>query len=244
MINKLAPGILFALFLTNCSATLNNQTSSGSKVDWLFVQVAEDSRMINDSTLQLVSKDKVFAFQDRPYRHFIHLTRKEFVSLWDDGMGFNMDPPNAVLTWDTKDGVSEALVELVSAKISNQGHGITYKIHLTTGTIPKNIGPSSLFIDDWNDVGSWFKARGKDLYKSAPTIAEGLGGAAVTQRKLIGSTIKKVSQKVGNTLKKGADTANEGGTDAALELGADAETAEIVGGAAESTAVVAEAAAL
>ena len=241
MINKLAPGILFALFLTNCSATLNNQTSSASKVDWLFVQVAEDSRMINNSTLQLVSKDKVFAFQDRPYRHFIHLSRKEFASLWDDGMGFNMDPPNAVLTWDTKDGVAEALVELVSAKISNKGHGITYKINLTTGTIPKNIGPSSLFIDDWNDVGNWFKARANDVSKGAAVAA---GGAAFAQRSAIVRGIKNTAQKVGNTLKKGADMANEGGTDAALELGADAETAEIVGGAAEGTAVVAEAVAL
>ena len=49
---------------------------------------------------------------------------------------------------------------------------------------------------------------------------------------------------MGNTLKKGADTANEGGTDAALELGADAETAEIVGGATEGATVVLEAAAL
>ena len=238
---KLTIVILSALFITNCSTTLNNQTSNATKVDWLFVQVAEKSKMVNASTLQLVSKNKVFAFQDRPYRHFIHLSRKDFVSLWDDGMGFNMDPPNAVLTWDTKDGVSEALVELVSAKISNNGHGITYKIKVTTGTIPKNIGESSLFIDDFGSaVGGWFVARGNDLYKKAPTIAEGLGGLAVGQRKAIVSGIKNAATKVGNTLKKTADAANQGGTDVALEAGADGETAAAVGEVVEVGAAAGE----
>ena len=238
---KLTIVILSALFITNCSTTLNNQTSNATKVDWLFVQVAEKSKMVNASTLQLVSKNKVFAFQDRPYRHFIHLSRKDFVSLWDDGMGFNMDPPNAVLTWDTKDGVSEALVELVSAKISNNGHGITYKIKVTTGTIPKNIGESSLFIDDFGSaVGGWFVARGNDLYKKAPTIAEGLGGLAVGQRKAIISGIKNAATKAGNALKKTADAANQGGTDVALEAGADGETAAAVGEAVEVGAMAGE----
>ena len=238
---KIIFGLIFFLFLVNCSATLNNQTSNATKVDWLFVQVAEKSKMVNASTLQMVSKNKVFAFQDRPYRHFIHLSRKDFVSLWDDGMGFNMDPPNAVLTWDTKDGVSEALVELVSAKISNNGHGITYKIKVTTGTIPKNIGESSLFIDDFGSaVGGWFVARGNDLYKKAPTIAEGLGGVAFAQRKAIVSGIKNAATKVGNTLKKTADAANQGGTDVALEMGADGETAAAVGEVVEVGAAAGE----
>ena len=235
---KIIFGLIFFLFLVNCSATLNNQTSNATKVDWLFVQVAEKSKMVNASTLQMVSKNKVFAFQDRPYRHFIHLSRKDFVSLWDDGMGFNMDPPNAVLTWDTKDGVSEALVELVSAKISNNGRGITYKIKVTTGTIPKNIGESSLFIDD---VGSWFLARANDIARGASVAA---GGVAFAQRKAIVSGIKNAATKVGNTLKKTADAANQGGTDVALEAGADEETAAVVGEAVEVGPVGLEAAAM
>ncbi len=52
-------------------------------------------------------------------------------------------------------------------------------------------------------------ARGNDLYKKAPTIAEGLGGLAVGQRKAIVSGIKNAATKVGNTLKKTAKRLHE-----------------------------------
>ena len=90
-------------------------------------------------------------------------------------------------------------------------------------------------------VSSWFLSRANDVARGASVA---VGGLAIAQRKAIVSGIKNAATNVGNTLKKTADAANQGGTDVAVEMGADEETAAVVGEAVEVGTVGLEAAAM
>ena len=126
-----------------------------SAPEWLFVHTAATAELVSTTTLIVPFQQDVFAFTDRPYRQHEYLNATQFVALWADAGSdsFQADPPNAVLTWADGGIVKEAEVELLDAKIINNGKSIEYtttwspsRYDIPSGTALKNV---SFFIDDF-----------------------------------------------------------------------------------------------
>ena len=127
-----------------------------SAPEWLFVQTAATAEFTSDTTLVVPFQQDVFAFTDRPYRQHEYLNATQFVSLWNDAGSdsFIADPPNAVLTWAEDGVVKEAEVELLDAKIINDGKNIQYTTNWLTSRYDVPYGSEltvvSLFMDGCN----------------------------------------------------------------------------------------------
>ena len=90
----------------------------------------------------------IFAFTDRPDREHKYISAYEFVSYWSDDAtnSFQFDPPNAVFTSVSDDGVAE--VEVVIVDASTDGDNITYTIQNPKLTENATFEDVSLFVDD------------------------------------------------------------------------------------------------
>ncbi len=116
----------------------------------LFVQNAATVE-IDDAkhtlTLKGLSPTTLF-FSDRPVRIAGHYRTEEYLDFWKKGPdSFLKDPPNATLSVfeKGKEELADMVVTLRNPRVS--GNDITYDITVISGTLPKEGGPASLFID-------------------------------------------------------------------------------------------------
>jgi len=92
-----------------------------------------------------VGKTTLF-FSDRPDRVAGHIGSDVFVNSWSEGPdSFASDPPNGTLSVMSDDEVSNVVVELNDPKLV--GEDLQYKVKVIEGKMPKQLGPSALFID-------------------------------------------------------------------------------------------------
>ncbi len=114
----------------------------------MFVQTAQG--MASDGTSLTLSgvTPSTLYFSDRPKRIVGHMSTVDFVDLWAEGdNSFKEDPPNAVLAFlEPGDEVPEDAVVVIQDPRLEDGQ-LTYFIKPLEGTLPKEAGPVTLFID-------------------------------------------------------------------------------------------------
>jgi len=117
------------------------------EIEALFVQTSSGFESTEGRiTLKGVSPSTLY-FSDRPKREVGHISSQHFVDIWDDGENsFEIDPPNAVLSFLSSEAAPEdAVVVITDPQLV--GDSLSYAIDLLDGTIPAHSGPVSLFID-------------------------------------------------------------------------------------------------
>lgn len=114
----------------------------------MFVQTAEGVTS-DGTTLTLTGvTPSTLYFSDRPQRIVGHMSTSDFVDLWGEGANsFAEDPPNAVLAFvQPGDEVPEDAVVVIREPRLQDGQ-LSYAIESLEGTVPKQAGPITLFID-------------------------------------------------------------------------------------------------
>lgn len=87
-------------------------------------------------------------FSDRPQRVVGHMATSDFVDLWGAGdNSFEVDPPNAVLSFLQPGGDVPQDIVVVIRDPRLVGSDLSYSIDVLEGTPPVASGPVSLFID-------------------------------------------------------------------------------------------------
>ena len=162
--------LFLTLIIVACTTDDSNNVDD-TQAEWLYVHTAIEANATNSTTLVMPVTNDIFAFTDRPNREHKYISAYEFVSYWSEDAtnSFQFDPPNAVLTSVSDDGVAEVEVVIIGA--STDGDNITYTIQspkLTENATFQNV---SLFVD----------GNGED---SQPTPCNGvwLDGNGVTVR--------------------------------------------------------------
>ena len=187
--------LFLALIIVACTTDDNNNVDD-TQAEWLYVHTAIEANATNSTTLVMPVTNDIFAFTDRPNREHKYISAEEFVSYWsqDATNSFQFDPPNAVLTSVSDDGVAEVEVVIIGA--STDGDNITYTIQSPKLTENATFEDVSLFVD----------GKGED---SQPTPCNGvwLDGNGVTVRACEGAedgdtgVINKVRYTVVNDVK-------------------------------------------
>ena len=137
--------LFLALLIVACSTDDNNNVDD-TQVEWLYVHTAIEANATNSTTLVIPFTEDIFAFTDRPNREHKYISAEEFVSYWNDyENSFQFDPPNAVFTSVSDDGVAE--VEVVITGASTDGDNITYTIQNPKLTENATFQDVSLFVD-------------------------------------------------------------------------------------------------
>lgn len=118
----------------------------------LFVQDA-DAGNIDDDQLTLVEvSPNTGWFTDRPVREAGQMATADFVSLWDEGNTFDIDPPNADFTCQAGGDTVNVVVELSSPVVN--GRTLSYDV-VQVGDTPTGdfdcAGNAHLFIDSVGD---------------------------------------------------------------------------------------------
>jgi hypothetical protein len=116
-------------------------------IEEMFVQLARGVRGNDASlTLQGIAPSTLY-FSDRPVRVVGHMTNEQFVDQWTHGPdSFEVDPPNAVLSFpDTEGQLEDAVVILSSPALD--GDSLSYSIKVLEGAVPEEAGACTLFID-------------------------------------------------------------------------------------------------
>ena len=130
-------------------------------IEALFVQSAAAFTSEADSvTLHGLSPSTIY-FADRPQREVGHMTSQNFVELWGDGENsFEVDPPNAVLSFLAPDGTppEDAVVIIKDPRL--EGDDLTYSVDLMDGVLPAKAEGCSLFIDPFGRPLSPVSAAG------------------------------------------------------------------------------------
>jgi len=147
-------GILVASGLTGCTSPRTSTGESNAaisskkvkKVNFLFVQSAKGfSHEEGTITLRGVNPITI-SFSDRPDRIAGHMPTSKFVPMWSQGAdSFLSNPPNATLSVFRGDSVSSTVVVLRNPRLV--GNDLSYQVRVLEGTLPKESGPCSLFID-------------------------------------------------------------------------------------------------
>ena len=142
--------LFLALLIVACSTDDNNNVDD-TQVEWLYVHTALEANATNSTTLVIPFTEDIFAFTDRPNREHKYISAYEFVSYWSEDAtnSFQFDPPNAVLTSVSDDGVAE--VEVVIVDASTDGDNITYTIQNPKLTENATFVDVSLFVDGNGD---------------------------------------------------------------------------------------------
>ena len=119
--------LFLTLIIVACSTDDNNNVDD-TQVEWLYVHTAIEANATNSTTLVIPFTEDIFAFTDRPNREYKYISAEEFVSYWSEDAtnSFQFDPPNAVFTSVSDDGVAEVEVVIIGA--STDGDNITYTI--------------------------------------------------------------------------------------------------------------------
>ena len=138
--------LFLALLIVACSTDDNNNVDD-TQVEWLYVHTAIEANATNSTTLVIPFTEDIFAFTDRPNREHKYISAEEFVSYWSEDAtnSFQFDPPNAVFTSVSDDGVAE--VEVVIVDASTDGDNITYTIQNPKLTENATFQDVSLFVD-------------------------------------------------------------------------------------------------
>jgi hypothetical protein len=114
----------------------------------MFVQTARGITCDGATlTLRDITPSTLF-FSDRPQRVVGHMTTAEFVELWGEGdNSFEADPPNAVLSFlePGDDAPTDAVIVIKDPTLSDGQ--LSYSVDLLEGTVPRETGPVTLFID-------------------------------------------------------------------------------------------------
>jgi hypothetical protein len=114
----------------------------------MFVQTAQGARRDGGRlTLTGVTPSTLY-FSDRPQRVVGHMATADFVDLWGEGANsFAEEPPNAVLAFlQPGDDVPEDAVVVIRDPRLDDG-SLSYAIESLDGTVPRQAGPVTLFID-------------------------------------------------------------------------------------------------
>lgn len=114
----------------------------------MFVQTAQGLTSDGSTvTLKGVTPSTLY-FSDRPQRIVGHMATTDFVDLWAEGdNSFEEDPPNAVLAFlEPGDEVPEDAVIVIRDPRLENGQ-LSYSIELLEGSVPRQAGPVTLFID-------------------------------------------------------------------------------------------------
>jgi len=130
-------------------------------IEALFVQsAAAFSSEEGSVTLHGLSPSTIY-FADRPQREVGHMTSRRFVELWGDGENsFEVDPPNAVLSFLVSDGTppQDAVVVIKDPRL--EGDDLTYAVDLMDGDLPAKAEACALFIDPFGRPLSPVSAAG------------------------------------------------------------------------------------
>lgn len=89
------------------------------------------------------------------------MSTSRFVGLWADGENsFEIDPPNAVLSFAEPEdrAPEEVVVTIRSPRL--EGDSLTYEVDLLDGVLPESTGPCALFIDPFGRPLSPVSAAG------------------------------------------------------------------------------------
>ena len=142
--------LFLALIIVACTTDDNNNVDD-TQAEWLYVHTAIEANATNSTTLVIPFTEDIFAFTDRPNREHKYISAEEFVSYWsqDATNSFQFDPPNAVLTSVSDDGVAEVEVVIIGA--STDGDNITYTIQSPKLTENATFEDVSLFVDGNGD---------------------------------------------------------------------------------------------
>jgi hypothetical protein len=146
--------IMFVI-LASMLAGMMPARADSPKVQLMFVQIADDVKA-DATTLRLVGvAQQTLYFSDRPVRIAGHLTMAGYLDEWKATEGsdnFGNNPPNATLSVYEPGQATNSLTVVVVSHPVVDGHDLVYDYKLVEGTMPKNGGAASLFID-WIGVG-------------------------------------------------------------------------------------------
>ena len=159
--------LFLALLIVACTTDDNNNVDD-TQAEWLYVHTAIEANATNSTTLVIPFTEDIFAFTDRPNREHKYISAYEFVSYWSEDAtnSFQFDPPNAVLTSVSDDGVAEVEVVIIGA--STDGDNITYTIQNPKLTENANFEDVSLFVDgNGGSNNVYFASNGVTVKASA-----------------------------------------------------------------------------
>jgi hypothetical protein len=117
-------------------------------LDAMFVQSAAAVEYTDGCiTLRGVTPSTLY-FSDRPQRIVGHIGTREFVEIWGEGdNSFGDDPPNAVLAFAPRGGITpqDVVVEISEPALS--GPDLSYAATVLDGSLPARAEGCTLFID-------------------------------------------------------------------------------------------------
>jgi hypothetical protein len=148
------------LSMAGCSTpskTADNSSSS-SKAQLMFVQVAEDLKVDPATkTLRLVKvNQQTLYFSDRPVRIAGHYKMADYLAEWTTKAGkdnFAVDPPNATLSVYEPGQPDNTIVVVEITNPIVEGADLLYTYKIIDGTLPASGGATALFIDSVRGVG-------------------------------------------------------------------------------------------
>ena len=140
-------GLVASLLLALPLATVAQDTSpaaspAADEGTFLFV-MSGTSGSFDGDTLTLEEVPAIVTFSDRPERIAVDVPLGAVV---DAGAAFGDDPPNAVLSVLTVEGITNVVLELTSATVD--GTSVSFGYQVLAGDPPEgDFGPASLFVD-------------------------------------------------------------------------------------------------
>ena len=144
----------FAFFIALIPSllTAENVIDDTKNPRYLYV-ISGTSGSLEGDKLILNGVPNVVYFSDRPARQAGHMSLSKFVGMWNKGSeSFKADPPNAVLSIQSKGGNKNIVVELLDPIVRK--NDIEFKINILNGNVQKEFQQSSLFIDDGGEGGA------------------------------------------------------------------------------------------
>ena len=118
----------------------------------LFVQDADGGTLDDDQLTMIEVSPNTGWFTDRPVREAGQMATADFVSLWDEGATFDIDPPNADFTCQAGGDTVNVVVELSSPVVN--GRTLSYDVVQVGDTPTEDFdcdGNAHLFIDSVGD---------------------------------------------------------------------------------------------
>ena len=146
------------------TASSNNQTTADHVPKFFAIQHAQSGSLseINETAYSLElneMSDKTILFSDRPDRIVKSISTSGFIGNWSIGEdSFAVDPPNAVLVVDEKEGKQDiAIVELFSPVYDSDKKTLKYAAipdNATSIDLSKEFGQTTIVIDLFSESGS------------------------------------------------------------------------------------------
>ena len=139
-------GIFTVMLMLVTGLVFAEHVIDNSKEPQYLFTLASKSGTFEGDILTLKGIPLVVYFSDRPVRVAGHITLEKFAGMWDKGVNsFKADPPNAELAIYDKKGDKHAVLIISRPEIKEDT--ISFKVRLISGSIPKSLGHSALFVD-------------------------------------------------------------------------------------------------